>query len=821
MCRLLAYFGTAEASLLDLFIRPSHSIIKQSYGARERLGDGLSGLPSLLNADGFGVAWYAPEESGDPTPGCYVSTSPAWNDANLPRLCAKLSSHLVLAHIRAASLGAAVTLPNCHPFISGRYALQHNGHIGCFAGLKRRILATLSDRALASVRGTTDSEHLFALFLTEVEAEEARLATTATSGVGPSALLAAATVRLAPAPAAKALDGGPAAPLPPEALQRCLVRTFQRLQRFRREAGVAANCLLNVCVTDGHTLLCTRVVLGEGAPASLYVTVGSEWLPATATSSLATMTAAGSVGSCAAASAAARPADGDETGASGGAGVASRHVYRRHKAGPANASSSADAAAGSGAPQAPSSTSSSSSSGIGCPGVAFEMRSRDVRPRCVIVASERLTAREEDWLTVPPASMLVIHRGAGSLAVTRIAMPPQLLDAEPLPLPMPLLSPSLYGTPAASEAAAPIPSIAGAAAPAAAARQPVEKLSLQPVPAGALSSDSGVGDAGAAAALAAFELGAAQLAGAKEAAGARSLRIGRDLQSAAATSAAFRPPVYLRKRRGPLPPAAAPAAATASADFGVDESADAGGDSSRPPPAKRPRASAPDAAVSDGELQADAAFAADDASPRAGSGSAVRAQLACLGRNLPSHLGAPTRSASLLSSIAAGSHDGGAAGADHDGEHHDHPAAACSDDAAGADSEAAGLGSGSGVAARRSKGEAQQSTTFRFSGADSLAKLLAGTDAARAQSQRSLLARRGAAIGRLDDSEDHHDDAVAAGFPFAAARLLPRADEQLGAGAEPSPAALLAQGRQLFSSTPQTLLSLPLPVPVPVTVSLK
>jgi predicted glutamine amidotransferase len=66
MCRLVAVVG--EPMLVaDVVLWPRHSIIKQSYDARERLRD-----PSLpmhlgfgnLNGDGFGIGWYAPEAAG-------------------------------------------------------------------------------------------------------------------------------------------------------------------------------------------------------------------------------------------------------------------------------------------------------------------------------------------------------------------------------------------------------------------------------------------------------------------------------------------------------------------------------------------------------------------------------------------------------------------------------------------------------------------------------------------------------------------------------------------------------------------------------------
>lgn len=106
---------------------------------------------------------------------------------------------------------------------------------------------------------------------------------------------------------------------------------------------MVAPSLLNVCVTDGATVVATRVVLGEGKAASLYFTSGSAWLP--------------------------------------------RAESRR-------AASSAVAAVAHGA---------------AIPDVEFCMEQSDRRERAVIVASERLTLAAEDWLPVPPNTILVVH----------------------------------------------------------------------------------------------------------------------------------------------------------------------------------------------------------------------------------------------------------------------------------------------------------------------------------------------------------------------------------------------------------------------------
>lgn len=151
MCRFVFYQGT-ELRLSSLLTEPDHSLIRQSFDARERA--------EPLNGDGFGVAWYLPD--ADEPPGLYRSVTPAWSDVNLHELARAVTTRTLLAHVRAATAGV-VSQANCHPFRRGRLAFMHNGDIGGFHALRRPLLARLSDPAFDAVGGSTDSEHFFAL----------------------------------------------------------------------------------------------------------------------------------------------------------------------------------------------------------------------------------------------------------------------------------------------------------------------------------------------------------------------------------------------------------------------------------------------------------------------------------------------------------------------------------------------------------------------------------------------------------------------------------------------------------------------------------
>lgn len=151
MCRWAAYIGE-PTFLEEIVTAPCHSLIAQSHHALE--------AKTPTNGDGFGVAWYGAR----PEPGLYRDILPAWSDPNLKSLCRQISSPLFLAHVRA-STGGATSRMNCHPFVHGRWSFMHNGQIGGFDKLRRRLEATISDELYDRLEGTTDSELLFILML--------------------------------------------------------------------------------------------------------------------------------------------------------------------------------------------------------------------------------------------------------------------------------------------------------------------------------------------------------------------------------------------------------------------------------------------------------------------------------------------------------------------------------------------------------------------------------------------------------------------------------------------------------------------------------
>lgn len=228
MCRFTFYKGK-PLSLSLLLTVPEHSLIHQSHQSRER--------DEPLNGDGFGVAWYT---EGHDEPALFRSVTPAWSNQNLRELARVTASHCVLAHVRAATQGLQVGEPNCHPFRRERIAFMHNGDIGGFGAIRRPLLETLSDAAFDGIRGTTDSEHFFALLCDEL----LPYSTLSTRHIA---------------------DG--------------LRRAIGRVRELQRLHAPGEHVYLNTVITDGNAAVASRITSDDPANAdTLYIQRGRRYV---------------------------------------------------------------------------------------------------------------------------------------------------------------------------------------------------------------------------------------------------------------------------------------------------------------------------------------------------------------------------------------------------------------------------------------------------------------------------------------------------------------------------------------------------------------
>ncbi|EPQ29788.1 uncharacterized protein PFL1_02461 [Pseudozyma flocculosa PF-1] len=238
MCRLLVFKGADPIQLSHLITRPAHSIINQAFDSRLRLD-----ATRAVNGDGFGVGWYdsTPDPELGDAPCIFTSVTPAWNNQNLQRIAEKIKSPLVFAHVRASTSGA-LSETNCHPWRYGRLMWMHNGQISGFSRIKRRVLTSLPEPLFLFPQGHTDSEFAFAVFLSHLD------------------------------------DPLKKEQFSYKELRDAMLATIGDFNQWAKEAGVKEPSLMNFCVTDGQSVVCTRYVSSkEEQAASLYFSSGTSF----------------------------------------------------------------------------------------------------------------------------------------------------------------------------------------------------------------------------------------------------------------------------------------------------------------------------------------------------------------------------------------------------------------------------------------------------------------------------------------------------------------------------------------------------------------
>jgi len=163
MCRALLYLG--QPVLLDnLLYQPDSALIRQSY---------MPKMLHMLNLAGFGLRAWDPLSANPQQPYAYYSQSLPVFDRNLQNLAQKIRPSCVLGHVRgvAYSTRVEISLQNVHPFhfAGAPLVLAHNGDLAEFARMKPLLLAHIKPEYLAQIHGTTDSEWIYALLLSQFE----------------------------------------------------------------------------------------------------------------------------------------------------------------------------------------------------------------------------------------------------------------------------------------------------------------------------------------------------------------------------------------------------------------------------------------------------------------------------------------------------------------------------------------------------------------------------------------------------------------------------------------------------------------------------
>jgi hypothetical protein len=109
--------------------------------------------------DGWGMGYY---QVGQPLLRKQPKTPPGPLD--LVRIAGNLRTNLIVGHVRDATVGGQRT-ENTHPFRLRNWVFCHSGTIDRFPEVKEDMLRSVPDFIRRNIRGRTDSEHLFHLFL--------------------------------------------------------------------------------------------------------------------------------------------------------------------------------------------------------------------------------------------------------------------------------------------------------------------------------------------------------------------------------------------------------------------------------------------------------------------------------------------------------------------------------------------------------------------------------------------------------------------------------------------------------------------------------
>lgn len=129
---------------------------------------------SKEHPDGWGVAAHGDPEAMPPPSErsphengwrIHKGTRPAGECDRYHQVAARSAGNVLIAHVRQKTVGPT-RIENTHPFIQSGWVFAHNGTLKDYAWMRSEI----STGRTAQLRGDTDSEVLFAYFLTKLDA---------------------------------------------------------------------------------------------------------------------------------------------------------------------------------------------------------------------------------------------------------------------------------------------------------------------------------------------------------------------------------------------------------------------------------------------------------------------------------------------------------------------------------------------------------------------------------------------------------------------------------------------------------------------------
>lgn len=223
MCRVLSYLGK-PLLLENLIDKSSNSLITQSYDPKF-----MNDLKNNLSGCGF-ITWNQAKALKQ-EPLLYKTKNVPFYDYNFMRLIRNLYSDCTIAHIRGNGLNdkAIVIDNNAHPFLfpEASIALAHNGTLSGLNAIKPDLSQIIHPKYLHAIRGTTDSEWIYATLLSHLPSVKNR-SYRATEVVN------------------------------------ALQDTYQTIRRYRKKRQVTTPSPVNLFISNGQFIIIARFVYDFG-----------------------------------------------------------------------------------------------------------------------------------------------------------------------------------------------------------------------------------------------------------------------------------------------------------------------------------------------------------------------------------------------------------------------------------------------------------------------------------------------------------------------------------------------------------------------------
>lgn len=220
MCRVFAYLGDPVPLHGPLF-EAENSLVSQSVSAR---------LMSLLNIGGFGLAAWDAFSTDPERPFTYRTPGVPVFDRNLSALAEKVQATAAIAHVRGVVYDPSQTVgpQNLHPFRfpGAAVALAQNGDLYGFSEMRYDMLEYVDPRLARQIEGTTDTEWVYALLLSQLEEPFGRAG--------------------------------------PDELVEATIDTLMILRELRERRGISTQSPVNLVLADGHSLVATRFCFDYG-----------------------------------------------------------------------------------------------------------------------------------------------------------------------------------------------------------------------------------------------------------------------------------------------------------------------------------------------------------------------------------------------------------------------------------------------------------------------------------------------------------------------------------------------------------------------------